>query len=443
MKIMHIPFCFYPDPVGGTEIYVDGLVRALARLGVEGVVAAPSGKEQVYVHQSIRVRRVAVSEKLTARQLYGQGDVTAAAGFARVMDDERPDVVHFHALTSAVSLRVLEEAEKRNIPVVYTFHTPTAVCQRGTLMRWGSEICDGKMRLFTCARCTLHGLGVPLLATAALGSLPPPLSGALMGLPLPSDARTGLGMTHLLQIHHASTREFLSRVSHVVAVADWVRKALLINGVALSKITVSRHGLPTDQGPTDELIRAKKEGSKKIVFFGRLDRNKGIEVLIGALRVRPTLEIQLDIYGVAQRDAAGYAYRDRLVAASAPDPRITFHDSIPASEVVSRLAGYDALVVPSQWLETGPLVVLEARAAGVPVIGSDLGGISELVRSAEDGVLVVDYRSPEAWARVLEKFCATSRVPRRVRPTLRTMDNVAVEMKAVYERVLSLEVRAR
>ena len=48
---------------------------------------------------------------------------------------------------------------------------------------------------------------------------------------------------------------------------------------------------------------------------------------------------------------------------------------------------YDALVVPSVWLETGPLVVLEAFAAGVPVIGSRLGGIAEMVRDGVDGLL--------------------------------------------------------
>ena len=43
------------------------------------------------------------------------------------------------------------------------------------------------------------------------------------------------------------------------------------------------------------------------------------------------------------------------------------------------LAGFDMLAVPSQWQETGPLVVFEAQALGVPVLGSDLGGIAELI----------------------------------------------------------------
>ncbi len=56
--------------------------------------------------------------------------------------------------------------------------------------------------------------------------------------------------------------------------------------------------------------------------------------------------------------------------------------------MVDTLASYDATVVPSQWLETGPLIVLESFAAGTPVIGSNLGGVAELVSHDRDGWLV-------------------------------------------------------
>jgi glycosyltransferase involved in cell wall biosynthesis len=64
---------------------------------------------------------------------------------------------------------------------------------------------------------------------------------------------------------------------------------------------------------------------------------------------------------------------------------------------------YDLVAVPSQCLETGPMVVLEAFAAGVPVIGSDLGGIAELVTHGTDGLLV-EPRAVTAWASVLRKI---------------------------------------
>jgi hypothetical protein len=44
MKIIQVPFCFYPDPVGGTEVFVEGLSRQLQEYGVETVIAAPAEK---------------------------------------------------------------------------------------------------------------------------------------------------------------------------------------------------------------------------------------------------------------------------------------------------------------------------------------------------------------------------------------------------------------
>ena len=103
--------------------------------------------------------------------------------------------------------------------------------------------------------------------------------------------------------------------------------------------------------------------------------------------------------------------------------------------MLAALAQHDVLAVPSQCLETGPLVVLEAFAAGTPVIGANLGGIAELVTDGVDGLLV----EPAAWATTLQR-CATDRdlLPRLragIRPP-RTMATVADEMLALYETAL-------
>src|SRR3989442_1723482 len=82
--------------------------------------------------------------------------------------------------------------------------------------------------------------------------------------------------------------------------------------------------------------------------------------------------------GVRQ-GASGDRYAAELGASIADDARIRILSPLHPDEVVPRLRSYDVVVVPSQCLETGPLVVLEAFAARTPVIGSKLGGISELV----------------------------------------------------------------
>jgi glycosyltransferase involved in cell wall biosynthesis len=60
---------------------------------------------------------------------------------------------------------------------------------------------------------------------------------------------------------------------------------------------------------------------------------------------------------------------------------------IPPSEVPERLACARALVLGSTWPENAPLVILEARAAGCPILAPDIGGIPELVQHGTDGLL--------------------------------------------------------
>lgn len=125
-----------PDPVGGTEIYVDGLARCLRAQGIQSFIVAPSGNAtaEAYEHEGLRVRRFRSStgSKHMLRELYGEGDPEAAMAFAHILDEERPDAVHIHAFTRAVSVLLVRAAKRRGLPVFFTYHTPTVSCRRGT-----------------------------------------------------------------------------------------------------------------------------------------------------------------------------------------------------------------------------------------------------------------------------------------------------------------------
>src|SRR5205809_5104003 len=103
MKTIQVPFCFHPDPSGGTEVYVVALARNLQERDVQVVVATPGECDAAYVHDGLRVRRFAVAQTASGlRDLYGEGDGRAAQTFGCILDDERPDVVHLHAFTRGV-----------------------------------------------------------------------------------------------------------------------------------------------------------------------------------------------------------------------------------------------------------------------------------------------------------------------------------------------------
>jgi glycosyltransferase involved in cell wall biosynthesis len=403
---------------------------------IASTIAAPGLRNAAYRFDELPVRRFAVSpalEKLDS--LYGAGDSVAAANFARILEDEQPDVLHCHAFTSAVSLLIVRAAKQRGIPVVFTYHTPTVSCQRGTLLRWGNQVCDGKLRLHTCARCTLHGLGLPRPASMAIGSLPPAVVRRIGEFGYAGGIWTALRMTELLQGRHGAFQRLMQEVDRVVVLCRWTQEVLLRNGVPVAKIALSPHGLDYMPAPAEagELPAAPPW---RIAFFGRLDPTKGPDLLISALRRMPELPVELHLYGISQ-GASGNAYLRRLQMLANHDRRIRFLPAVDREQVIPLLRTYHLLAVPSRWLETGPLVVLEAFAAGRPVMGANLGGIAELVSHDVDGLLL-EPDSVIAWSTAFGRLNDEPELYPRLRAGVgepRHISRIAGEMAAVYRRL--------
>jgi glycosyltransferase involved in cell wall biosynthesis len=428
MKVIHVPFGFPPDPVGGTEVYVSQLARDLNSLGVEAVVAAPAERKLSYSIDGLDVRRFAFTQDVVdPAELYGLGDAKAAKEFAEILDEQQPNLVHLHALTFAISVRLIRMATKRRIPVVLTYHTPTVSCQRGTMMLWGKYFCDGRLAVL-------------------LGHTPPQLGAWLRHLGLRGGVWTALRTTELMKARHDAFGTMVSEVTRIVAVCGWVQDVLRSNGVSSNKIVLSRHGINWTPSPSSPIWADGDQDNSsiaddtRIVFVGRLERVKGLHVLISALKMNPDLKIKLDVFGIVQNESQ-LAYREELAALIGADTRISFHDPLPSSNVVERLRHYDFLAVPSQWIETGPLVVLEAFAAGIPVIGWNIGGVGELVRHEVDGLLIAPgsdgvIQWGETLRRVSENPQVRARLKAGVRPPRKSM-KAALEMREMYLAIMT------
>jgi hypothetical protein len=62
MKILHVPFCYAPDPVGGTEVYVAALASELIKRGAEAVIAASDAQNRRYAIDGVPVRRFKITQ---------------------------------------------------------------------------------------------------------------------------------------------------------------------------------------------------------------------------------------------------------------------------------------------------------------------------------------------------------------------------------------------
>lgn len=441
--VLHVPFGYFPSPVGGTEVYVAALCRELQSLGVANVIAAPGDSEACYRHESTDVFRFRVNS--TFSLMNDEGDSMAALNFGALLDRLQPQIVHFHALSPAVSVLALREAKQRGIATVYTYHTPTGSCHRGTLMRWGTEPCNGRLTATRCAACQLHHLGVPKLAAQAAAITSWATHGVARWLPQKACWQIPLRASKLADKRQQSIHEWWASMDRIVALCAWTERLLDINGVPRNVVRKVRHGLTQQASVTAAKHRPDPSKPVRLVFLGRLDPTKGLHVLLDALDLVSDLAIHVDVHTLMEANPGPYSQQlqKRLEA----HPKIRICAPVPSSEVISTLRDASALVVPSLWFETGPLVVLEAFAAGIPVVGSGFGGIAEWVTDGGDGLLVPDLK-PETWAAALRRLVAEPGLLAKLTAGVkapRDMTAVANEMLEIYQELAaerSLHARA-
>jgi glycosyltransferase involved in cell wall biosynthesis len=287
----------------------------------------------------------------------------------------------------------------------------------------------------------LEAKGLPGSLARIAGKMPVAVGGLVAAIGPQVGWATGLRMTQLQSLRQGVLRQFLAEVDHIVAVSEWLRQTLLRNGVHEKNVSLCRHGV-TQTGlhaaPSD---KPKSRSVKKIAYIGRLNEAKGAHVLIDAMLHSPEIPVRLDIYGIVQEGSAE-RYDERLRDKAKNDDRIRFFGQLPNHEVPHRLRDYDALAIPSVWLETGPLTVYDAFVAGIPVIGSRRGGIAELVTDEIDGLLV-EPDDVSAWAAALERICLEPGLLETLRQGVRrprSMEAVAKEMTHLYQRFVSLSL---
>jgi glycosyltransferase involved in cell wall biosynthesis len=435
--ILHVPYTYFPDPCGGTEVYVRGLAQRLSAHGYANAVAAPAAASATYEHAGLPVHRFATDLRPRLDLAYGVPDEIAAEGFRAIVAQARPDIVHLHACTAAVSERLVDVAHAAGARVVFTYHTPTASCARGTMMLFGETPCDGFIETKRCTACTLAGLGVWKPVAETIGTLSAVLrarvaeKAARLGLP------KALRIPPLIASHRRAFDRFMGKIDHVVAVCQWVYDLLVRNGVQPDKITLSRQGIAQPAQPSWPRASRPVGEPLRLAYFGRIDRAKGPDLLARALALIPHANVRVDFF-VVRQDCGKHLDYDWLVARSHEDMRIALNAPVPPVAVTHTMADYDLIAVPSRWLETGPLVVLEAFAARVPVLGADLGGIIELVRDGVDGILVA-ADDPEAWAATIARLAEDRSIVDALHAGIlppRSMDAAADDMAKIYAQML-------
>ena len=169
--------------------------------------------------------------------------------------------------------------------------------------------------------------------------------------------------------HHRHAGTWSTVVDHFIAPSDFVRNRHVEAGMPPQRISVR-----TDFAPVP-IQSSNVEARTGALFVGRLTREKGLLTLLSAWR--SLSNVPLTIVGAGPLEV-----RARATART----NITFLGTQPQERVARLMRDAEFLIMPSEWYEAEPLVIMEAFAAGLPVIASRLGAMAEMVTHGVDGL---------------------------------------------------------
>ena len=261
-----------------------------------------------------------------------------------LLREVRPRIAHAHNVYHHLSPSVLSLLREEGIPVVLTVHDLKLACPAYTMMAQQKP----------CERCRGGKFHHAALNRCIKGSL------ALSSLVM------------LESYVHRALRLYDGNVARFVVPSRFVLDKLVEWGWRRERFIHIPNFVDVDRFHPDRPI------GKRFVYCGRLDHLKGVAtLLLAAAKAKQPLTI----VGAGPDEARLRKLADERNADVQFLGHLSKQDLVPVVELAR------AIVLPSEVNENAPLSVLEAYAAGRPVIGSDIAGIPELVREEETGAL--------------------------------------------------------
>lgn len=412
MKVLHLVHQYPPEFIGGVEHYTQSLARALVQRGWESAVfhRAYDAGTQLTLRRDGDVTVFAAGAGAlapTQRFLATWRQPTLLAHWRQVLARFQPDLVHVQHLMG-LPTALLHEVSARRIPYLITLHDYWWQCANANLLtNYAEKACDGPRAYLNCTHCAIARAGTP----SAWGAAP-------LLWPLMADRNRRL-------------QPLLAHAAALLTPSEFVRRWYADHGAPMHLLRVAPLGvtpparLPPHAGERNDDLR--------LLYLGGLAPNKGVHIVLEALR-GVTGNLRFAIAGDAGAQP-GYAADLRRLA----DPRVTFLGRLTRQQVWEALAGADLVVVPSLWHETYCFAAHEALTAGVPVLASAMGALTEVIVDGVNGRLLPPG-DPQAWQAAIQEYVAApsrlDELRRGVTPSLHFTEHVAM-IESTYHTILS------
>lgn len=342
---------------GGSETYYFSLKRLLEQNGHQVIDFSmkddhnfKSDYEDYFVENVEYNGKTSITDKfrMASHIIYS---MEAKRKLERLIRDTRPDIAHLHIFQHQMSPSILSVLSKYKIPMVYTAHDLKMLCLNYKMMnRTGiCEKCKGH-RYYNCVRygCIKGSVSKSMICM---------IEGYL----------------------HAFLKSY-DKIDCIITPSKFYYDKFIEFGVDSRRVRYIPNFLEMpEERPATCKGSGEEDGSRYVLYLGRISEEKGVLTLIRAVE---GTEWSLKIAGTGPllESCQEYITQHHMENVEL----LGFKQGEPLRELVQRAR---AIVLPSEWYENSPYSGIEAISQGKVIIGSDLGGIPELIREGRNGYL--------------------------------------------------------
>ena len=353
MKILQINKFWYRH--GGADVYAIQLAAGLKKLGHKVSYFGMEDKRNIktsYKKYFVPTRHISEKDykragkkahkiKEALNVIYSK---EAAKRLDRLLTDERPDIAHIHNIYHHLSPSILGVLKRHNIPVIQTLHDYKRLCPNHAMFTQGSicEKCKGR-KYYNAVK-----------------------------LKCIFDSRAASAVAATEMYTQSVFGWYDKYVDRFIAPSAFMKKKNIEWGRPSKNIDVLHYGVDTSAPVTPP--------GESILYAGRLAQEKGIEVVLKCAKVFTDIKFDVAGDGPLRKEVEFIQQTQNL-------QNVTLHGHVTPARLKQLRKKSAFLLIPSQWYENYPLSLVENSAAGRAAIGSDIGGIPEMIQDGKTGFL--------------------------------------------------------
>lgn len=352
---------------GGSEKYYFELGQLLKKHGHE--VAFFSMKDKRNVHTDSKEYFVKSIDLNNGSKLKAFDIIYSKANYKKMkeaIEDFKPDIVHLNNFQRQLSSSIIKAIKEKNIPIVFTAHDLQSICPAITMLDNEKNICEKCMK-GNYINCIKKKCNKGSILKSVLGAI---------------EAK-----------YYRMKKIYQEQIDYIITPSEFYMSKLIEDGIKKEKIQTIYNFININEYD----LQLEDEGYA--LYFGRLSKEKGILDLLKAFSKLKEGKLFIAGEGEEKDNILKIMKENHL------EDRIKLLGFLGSDDMKEYIRKCKFVVVPSIWYENCPYSVLESLAIGKPIIGSDIGGIPELVVDGLNGFIYDKNNINDLTNKMNELFC--------------------------------------